>query len=411
MPTYNYQAKDQDGNTKTGIRNAQDEQNLAQLLYQQGLILISATQEGGKKKKGSLNVSLGSIFGRVSLTDKMVFTRNLSLMIQSGLNLSQSLHSLASQTKSPYLQKILPKITEDIRKGESFSIALAKYPKVFDSLYVNMIKVGESGGNLSNILMLLAEQMKRDHELVSRVKGAMIYPGVILSVMAVIGLLMMVVVVPQLKKVFGNLGVDLPITTRIVIQTGDFISNNIILVIVLTLVAIVLIRFFAKTYAGQKIFHLLFLKMPIISPIVQKVNSARFAITLSSLINSGISIVSGLKIAAHTLGNVYFKEALLTASDEIQKGRQLSQILNSVPHASAIFPPMILQMISVGEQTGNLSDILKNVADFYQDEVNDITKNLSSVIEPVLMVIIGAAVGFFAISMLQPMYGMLQTIG
>jgi type IV pilus assembly protein PilC len=260
---------------------------------------------------------------------------------------------------------------------------------------------------LQEVLFDLAEQMKKDHELVSRVKGAMTYPIVILIAMVAVGIVMMVLVVPRLSAVFNDLGVELPPTIQFIINMGDFLQKNLILFLLSVAIIIVSIRFFSRTTTGQKFFHAIWLRFPIFGEIIKKINSARFAATLSSLTDSGVSIVKAMEITAGTLGNVYYKEALIRASKEVQKGHPLSKAL--VPFEN-IYPPMVLQMIGVGEQTGSLSDVLKNLASFYEEEINNVTKNLAAVIEPVIMIIVGIAVGFFAVSMLQPMYSMMQGI-
>jgi len=404
MSLYSYKAKNDKGQTLSGQLDVENEFELARALHQQKLFLLSAQKEGVKKAGG---FSMGSIFGRVSLVEKMMFTQHLAVMVEAGLGFSQALKALSVQVKSSRFKKILSRIEDDVRQGKSFSDSLDKYPKVFGPLYVNMIRVGETGGNLEQILRNLAEQMKKDHELVSRVRGAMVYPGVILVAMLGIGILMMIMVVPQLNQVFKDLEIELPFTTRIVMGLSEFLTNNIILFLASLIVFIFLFRIFANTGVGKKIFHKIFLAVPIFGPIVQKVNSARFARTFSSLIDSGVSIVKTLEITAGTLSNVYYKQALLESAKQVQKGQPLSQALVAY---GKLYPPMVIQMLSVGEETGALSDILKNLANFYEGEIENITKNMSSIIEPVLMIIIGAAVGFFAVSMIQPMYSMVQSL-
>lgn len=405
MPTYFYTAKTKKGETKTGTSEAIDPHQLANLLRRQELVLISAEKTALEEKvsRFDLNNFLQKI-GRISLVEKMVFSRHLSIMIKAGLSLNQALRALAEQTKNPKFKKIIGRVDEDLRRGQPFSDCLAKEPKVFNELFVSMVRVGETSGNLDKVLRLLAEQMKKDQALISRVRGAMMYPAVVITAMIGIGVLMMIMVVPKLTEVFTEFDMELPLSTQIIIGLSNFLKNHLFLGLIILIGLIVLLHFGLKNKRVKRVLDRIYLHLPILGNLVQKVNSARFARTLSSLIDSGVAIVNALKTVAGTLGNIHFKEALINSSEQVQKGKEFSQALSSYKN---LYPPMVIQMIQVGEQTGSLSDILKNLADFYEEEIDNTTKNLSSIIEPVIMIIIGAAVGFFAISMIQPMYSMM----
>jgi type IV pilus assembly protein PilC len=411
MPLYLYTAKDEKGQTQAGRQQSINKHKLADFLRSQGLVLISAEAsdleddaENGFKQK---ILALWQKISNVSLVEKMMFSRHLSVMIEAGLSLSQSLKVLAEQSKSPKFKKIIGQVEKSVRRGESFSNSLSKHPKVFNELYVNMIKAGEKSGNLNEVLRILAEQMRKDYELISRVRGAMMYPAVIVTAMIGIGILMMVMVVPKLTSVFDELNIDLPLSTQIIIGVSNFLKNNILLGIIILVLIFVLLRFLFKIKLIKKVLNKAYLKLPIFGSLVRKVNSARFARTFGSLMESGVGIVESLKIVSGTLGNLCFKEILIDSAEQVQKGTSLSQILTKYKE---IYPPMVVQMIAVGEETGSLAEILQNMADFYEEEVDNITENLSSVIEPIIMVIIGVAVGFFAISMIQPMYSMMEGI-
>jgi type IV pilus assembly protein PilC len=405
MPSYIYTAKNKKGETEEGHLEAKSQPVLAFKLRKKGLTLISAEKAGQKSFKDYFSLKqLSKKLSTVSLEDKMLFSRHLSIMLKAGLSLSESLQVLAKQASNPKFRKIVGNIEESVRRGKSFSESLAEYSKVFDSLYTNMIKVGEEGGSLSKTLNILAKQMKKDHELISRVKGAMMYPAVIVIAMIGIGIMMMIVVVPKLTGTFEEMGMDLPVTTQIVISISDFLKNYWYIFILGVVGLIVLIHFLLKNKKIKKTIQGIYLKLPIFGPLVKKINAARFARTTSSLIESGVSIVKTLKISAGTLGNLHFKDSLISASKEVQKGKELSACLSKYEN---VYNPMIIQMIKVGEETGAISDILGHLAGFYEEEVDNTTKNLSSIIEPVLMVAIGGAVGFFAVSMLQPMYSMM----
>jgi len=404
MPKFFYQAKSLEGESKSGVLEAKDRFELAKILKKEGFILIKAERER-EKKKFKIPIPLPS-FG-ISLADKMFFTRNLKVMIAAGLPLTKALLSLSNQVKSKTFKKVLLEISEKVTKGENFSHTLSSYPQIFPELYQNMIKVGEETGKLEEVLEILANQMEREYDLKSKVKGAMIYPAVVISAMIGIGILMLVMVVPKLAKTFEELEVELPSTTKFVIFLGTFLEKNFIFLFLATILTFFLLSRFLKTKFGKKIFDKLIFSLPIVSDISKKNNSALMTRTLSSLILAGVSLPRALKITANTLGNFYFREALLKGSENVKKGEKLSKTLKEY---QKFIPLTVVTMIEVGEETGETGEILEKLSEFYEAEVTNATKNLASVVEPILLLMIGGAVGFFAISMVQPMYSMLQTI-
>jgi len=406
MPRYIYTAKTQEGEDKSGTAEAKTERELARTLRQQGLILIRAELEEKEKKKRKFEISL-PFFGGVSLVEKMMFTRNLQVMIAAGLPLPRAIGTLAEQAKSRKFKKALLGIREEITRGKSFSDSLSPYPDIFPELFQSMVKVGEEAGTIEEVLTILAQQMEREHDLKSKVKGAMIYPAIIICAMLGIGIMMLIMVVPQLAETFEELNIELPLTTQLVIGLATFLLEKWYLVILILIFLIFLFWRLMKTKEGKKIIDKLTLKAPIISSIVIKTNSASTVRTLSSLITAGVPIVRSLEVTSGTLGNIYFKTAMAEAAEKVRKGGKLSEALK--PHQE-IYPPIVIQMIAVGEETGETSSILAKLAEFFEGEVANATKNLTAVIEPVLMIIIGAAIGFFAISMIQPMYSMLGSL-
>jgi len=407
MPKYFFVAKSQKGDTYSDHREAKDEQDLARILRQEGYILISTEQASGRKKK-ILGLSRGLFsFGGVSLKEKMMLTRNLKVMISAGISIPRALKTLADQTKSKKFRKALIEISEKIIKGENFSDALSVYPNIFSQLFCSMVKVGEESGTLEKNLDILAKQMERDNALKAKIKEATMYPSVIITAMLGIGAMMLVMVVPKLAKTFEELEAELPITTKIVIGLGTFVVEKWYLVVFILLAALLLVRLFLKTKNGKVFLDEALLKLPVISTIVKKTNSAHTVRTLSSLIAAGVPLVRSLEIVAETLGNSFYKEAIVASMEKVKKGEKLSAAL-SVYHN--LYPMTVIQMIEVGEETGETSSILEKLGDFFEEEVSQATKNLAAVIEPVLMLIIGGVVGFFAISMVQPMYSMLQSI-
>jgi len=405
MPRYSYTAKSLKGEEKSGIVEVKDERQLSKTLREQGFILIKAELEEVEKKR-RFKISL-PFSGKVSLTEKLMFTRNLQVMISAGLPLPRALETLASQTKSKKFKKTLLEINEEIIKGKNFSDSLKTHPDIFSELFQSMIKVGEETGNLEEVLKTLSQQIERESELKSKIKGALMYPAVIILAMIGIGILMLVMVVPKLAETFEELEIELPLTTRMVIGLGTFLAEKWFLALLIMAVFLFFFRLVLKTKQGKKTIDAITLKIPIISPLIKKTNSAHTVRTLSSLIVAGVPIVSSLNIVAGILGNIHYKTALLQAAEKVKKGEKLSDAL--MPYKE-IYPLIVIQMIKIGEETGETSGILNKLAEFFEEEIGYATKNLTSVIEPILMIIIGGVIGFFAISMVQPMYSMLEAI-
>lgn len=405
MPQYKYTAKSLKGEEKSGVLEAKSERELAQILHQEGFVLLSASLEKSKKRK--IKISLSFFKSGISLTEKLMFTRNLQVMVAAGISLPRAIRTLSNQAKSKRFQRVLLDIADEITEGKSLSDSLTNYPDIFSELFQSMIKVGEESGTLEEALKVLTRQMEREHELKSKIMGAIMYPIVIICTMIGIGILMLVMVVPKLAETFNELGIELPLTTQIVIGLGNFLSQKWYIVLLIIIIFIFLLRTMSKTKGGKKFLDSLILKIPIISPLVKKTNSAYMIRTLSSLIASGVPIVRSLEIISGTLGNFYFRQTINESVEKIRKGQKLSEVLK--PYQS-LYSPLVIQMIEVGEETGETSEVLGKLADFFEDEITNTTKNLSSVIEPIIMLIIGGAVGFFAISMVQPMYAMLGAI-
>lgn len=335
----------------------------------------------------------------------MIFARHLAVMIGAGLSMTRALETLGLQTKNKKFSKIIGALKESVNQGQPLADSLGKYPRIFSELFVNMVRVGEASGNLEETLKMLAYQMEKEYELKSRLRSAMIYPIVIVIAMFGIGLLMMIVVVPKLTTIFNEMQVDLPISTQVLIGLSNFLSQHWLAGIFGLIILLLAVRLLAKTTPGKTYIDWTIMHLPIIGELTKKINSARLARTLGSLIESSVPIVQGLQIVAGTLGNIFFRRSLNEAASVMQKGGQLSKLINDYPQ---LYPAMVGQMMAVGEETGTLGVILGKLADFYEEEINNTTKGFAAVVEPILMVVIGAAVGFFAIAMLQPMYSLMQ---
>ncbi|MFZ2187173.1 MAG: type II secretion system F family protein [Candidatus Moraniibacteriota bacterium] len=405
MSKFLYTAKNiTTGDNAGGELEAKDEKSLAQDLRAQGFLLTSHREMAEAQ---SLNIKFLDRFSTIPLKEKMVFTRNLAVMVSSGLTISRAVHNLSVQTNNKRFKTILLSVYDDVQGGKTLAEGLAQYPTVFNELFVNMVGVGEMSGNLEEILDILALQLEKEHDLTSKVHGALIYPAVIVVAMIGIGILMLTYILPKITGVFMDMDVKLPATTLFIIHISDFLRNNAVLSVTLTIAIVIGVKLFSGTRAGKRFFSLVFLYMPIVGNIVVKVNCARFARIYSSLLKSGIPVVTGLGIVSKTLGNAYYKDALAEAIGEVQKGVDLSRVIIRYPH---IFPVLVSQILEVGEETGKTETVLRRLAEFYEEEVSQITKNMSSIIEPILMLLIGGGVGFFAVAMLQPMYSVLENI-
>jgi len=384
---------------------AQNKSELAHTLKNQGMLLVFAMPQVEHAKRSWQGLAF---LRRVSLTEKLIFIKNMAVMIKAGMPIPRVLEILSLQSKSKYFREILASMKEGIKTGKTLADCMCEYPNVFPPVFSSSIRIGELGGNLEEVLELLSIQLQKEHDIRSKVKGAMIYPSVIIVAMIVIAVLMMIFVIPSLMKIFSEMNIELPLSTRLIIATSDFMTNNIILTLGILISIPILIILFRKSYAGKLFFNFLFLHIPVISGITKKVNTARIARTLSSLLKSGVAIVNSLEIISDSLDNIYFKDAIKYAAENVQKGSPLHEAIEKYPQ---LFPPMVTQMVKVGEETGSSEQILAQLADFYEKEVDEITKNLSSVIEPALILMIGGAVGFFAISVIQPMYMVMDYMG
>ena len=402
---FSYSAKSKTGEILESILDATDRYALARDLRSRGYVPLSITE----KKESFTNkfLTLSGIFSKVKIGEQIIFTKNLSGMIKAGLSLSRALSVLKKQTKNPKLSKILTSLTNDIDSGETFSSALSKFPDVFSKLFVSMVCAGEESGNLAGALSDIGLNLEKSNSLTKKIKGALIYPSVIKSAMVVIGVLMFAFVVPTLAGTFKELGVKLPLSTQILIFVGNFFSHNLILTFIIIFCAGfgIFSLFRAKFMARYIDFFIL--KIPVVNNLTRELNTARTARTISSLLLSGVSLTRAIEITIDVVQNIYYKKVLNEAKLAIEKGEPFSKAFEA--HLD-LYPVMMSEMIQVGEETGKLSDMLLEIALFYEGEVENKTKNLSTIIEPLLMIVIGAGVGFFAISMISPLYSILGSI-
>lgn len=372
-------------------------------MEREGLTVMNVEQGGGGMPAWT-QISFGT---GIKADDKITFTKNLAAMISAGLTLTRALSVLERQTKKKPLKAIIVDLETEVKKGSSFHEALARHRKVFSDLFIAMTKAGEESGTLAESLRVVSSQMEKANALQKKVKGAMIYPGIILSAIVIIGVLMMIFVVPTLSNTFKELGVELPTATRVIIGISDFMAANVALVIALLAAAFAGIVVFVKSKAGARIVLSLSLRLPVIGELVRETMSARAARALSSLLSSGVEMLSALSIAGEVVGDNAFGKVIKDAEERVRRGEPLSA---PFIERATLYPVLMGDMIAVGEETGKVADMLGQVASYYETDVEDRTKDLSTIIEPILMLVIGGAVGIFAMAMITPIYSLSDKI-
>jgi len=343
----------------------------------------------------------------VKSQDKINFARNLGSMISAGLSMSRALSVMERQGKKKNVKAIIATLNSEINKGKTLSESMSMFRKMFSPLFISMVKSGEESGNLAESLNTVAMQMDKNYALQRKIRGALMYPGVILFAMIIIAIILLTYVVPNLMKTFSELNVALPLSTRIILWFSDSMQNHGLLILLGLIIISTLYYLWAKSKSGKSLIHKLILKIPIIGALIIEVNSARTARTLSSLVTSGVDVLESLRITSEVVQNVHYKNVLTDAVSHVEKGEPLSKVFIDNKH---LYPIFFGEMLNVGEETGKISEMLTGVAVYYEDDVDQKTKDMSTIIEPFLMIIIAAAVGFFAIAMISPMYSLVDVI-
>lgn len=397
MAKYLYKAKNTSGDIVSGSVVAENDLQAESILLKNSLILVDLEPE--RVQGFSL-----PFLNRFTLHDKLMFARQLSTMVAAGLSLPKGMGIIAVQTGNERAKAIYYKIIADLESGLSFSTALAKYPDVFDSVTVAVIRSGEQTGNLDKVLEQLAKQFERDNALVTKIQNALLYPLVILCAMIAIGVTMMVYIVPKFKEIFSSSGVQLPVATRMLIGTSDSIIDYWYVYLILIIGLSIGIRAFTISDYGQYFYDSVKLRLPVVKKISEGVYITRLAQTLSMMSRSGVPILESIKLVATTINNRVYQEGLEYAAGQVERGLPLS-----VPLAqNANFPVLLSQMVAVGEQTGHLEGIMEKLGQYYEEETDERIKGMASLIEPVLMILIGVAVGFIVISVITPIYKIAQ---
>lgn len=397
MLTYRYTALNEQGGASSGLIEASDEHQAADILRTRKLLITSLEL----KRQSNIMEMLGG--NRVPAKQLATVTRQLSTMVTAGLPLTQALEVLVGQLKPGLFKRTMDNIIRDVDGGLSFSKSLEKYPNVFPRLYISLIKAGEASGNLDLILTKLASSLESQAEFKAKVKGALIYPVIILVAMAGVMAIMMVFVIPQMKQVYSSLNVELPLSTKILVGMSNLFTSQWYVIIILTAACIFGYRYFAKTLRGRYILADVYNRVPVFGKLSTEVQLTQFIETLSLLISSGVPILDALDISKETLSNIRFQEATANIAQSVEKGASLAAAIERQP----IFPIIVSQMAAIGEKTGKLDEVLGKIGVSFEEETNNTVKNLSTALEPIIMIVLGVCVGFLIFALLLPIYGVL----
>jgi type IV pilus assembly protein PilC len=396
MPTFAYTARTLSGDLKSATMDANTREDVVAQLRRQKLIVVKVDEERSRKKGG----------GKIKTRDIVIFTRQFATMINAGLPLVQALDILSKQSENKTLKEVTRQVVYDVESGHTVADALGKHPKAFSELYVNMVAAGEAGGILDTILSRLAVFMEKNDALVRKVKGAMIYPGVIISVAVIAITVLLVFVIPTFEQMFASVNLALPMPTRIVIGMSRFLTGYWWAVLATLIGTGFMTKRYYATSNGKLNIDRMMLKLPVLGDVIRKSAVSRFTRTLGTLISSGVSILDGLEITAKTAGNRVIHDAIMQSRSSIAGGDTIAAPLAK----SEVFPPMVISMIAVGEQTGGLDEMLSKIADFYDEEVDAAVSALLSMLEPLMIVFLGVVVGGMVVAMYLPIFDMINAV-
>ncbi|OGC91787.1 MAG: pilus assembly protein PilC [candidate division Zixibacteria bacterium RBG_16_48_11] len=399
MPVFDYRGKTVGGAAVAGQLKAKDRRELERILRSRKVLVSEANP-----RSSQLSFSLGR--KRIKKVHISRFTRQFATMIGAGLPMVQCLEILSQQTESSEFRKIIATVKENVQSGTTLSEALSRQKKVYDDLYVNMVEAGEIGGALDTILIRLANYREKADALARKVKGALVYPAVVVSVATLVTFIMLRFIVPVFAKMFRGVGAELPAPTQIILGVSAFLQSYMWIIVAMFVAALVGLRYYYKTENGRMNIDKFMLKLPVIGIVLRKSAVAKFTRTLGTLLSSGVSILDALEITAKTAGNRVIQRAIQRSVVSIAEGDTITQPLKE----TGVFPPMVTQMISVGEKTGGLDDMLNKIADFYEEEVDAAVAALTSLIEPVIIVLMGMVIGFILVAMYLPMFDIIGKI-
>ncbi|HET7437834.1 MAG TPA: type II secretion system F family protein [Thermoanaerobaculia bacterium] len=400
MPTFEWKGTARNGQTQTGLLVADSKDAVIAMMRRQQII-VTAVKEKGKE------IALPKFGGKVPPQTIAIFTRQFSVMIDAGLPLVQCLEILGAQQDHKVFKRTLINIRQDVESGSTLADAMRKHPRVFNDLFTNMVAAGEAGGILDTILQRLAQYIEKAVKLNSQVKSAMIYPVAVISIAVIVVAVILWKVIPVFASLFAGLGAELPMPTKIVIALSNFIADFWWLIGIVGFGTVFALRKYHGTYKGKRVLDGILLKMPVLGMLLRKIAVARFCRTLSTLTSSGVPILDGLSITAKTAGNSIVEDAIMSTRKSVEEGKTISEPLGD----TEVFPPMVVQMIAVGEQTGALDTMLSKIADFYEDEVDNAVAGLMKLLEPILIAFLGVAIGGIVIAMYMPMFSLIGQVG
>jgi type IV pilus assembly protein PilC len=405
MPTtYAYKVRDRSGKVLSGTIDADNTALVANRLRQMGYVPIAIDKKSGGAKR---DLNIPGVTNRVKLKDIAIFSRQFATMINSGLTLLRALSILVVQTESRYFSSVIDSLRADIQSGSSLSQAMARHPKQFTRLYVAMIRAGETGGNLDITLNELATTIEKQVELRGKIRSALAYPGMVLALVVCILTAMLVFIVPIFKKMYADLKGTLPLPTRMLVKISDIFAHSFIFVVLAVVAVVFVYRRWVRTAPGRETRDRVLLRVPIFGGLVRKTAMTRFSSTLATLLSSGVPVLESLEITAETVGNVVVADGVRAISEGAKKGETMTRPLEDHP----VFPPMVTQMMAVGEETGALDTLLRKIASFYEQEVERTVEALTSLLEPLLIVVLGGAVGSMVISLYLPMFDIIKLVG
>ncbi len=408
MPVFTYTGEDKEGKKVTQTVTAADRFDVYAIAREQGHTVAAIEDSDHFRVKKYIDIEkIYYYLSRVKQDELVMITRNLGSMLTAGLTVSRALSVIERQSKNPRLKGVIKKIVEKINAGGQFYEALKDHPKVFDDLFIAMVRAGEESGTLADSLKVLAVQMERSSNLKKKIKGAMMYPSIVITVMIIIGILMMIYVMPKITAVFKGVGQELPATTKFLIATSDFMVNYTVFALGGMALIIGGFIYFLRTRWGKITTSWIIPKLPVIGTMAKETNAARTARTLSSLLNSGVDVMQSIEITEEVVQNIFYKKILREARDRVEKGTALSEVFIE---RTDLYPILVGEMILVGEETGQIAGMLNELAGYYETEVERKTKDLSTIIEPLLMVFIGGGVGFFALALIAPIYSIGESI-
>ena len=403
MKKFKYFARTNEGKEIKGSMNARDESAVAEILHDRGLVVVDV------KETFDLNIDkLSEInIGGVPLKEKVIFMRQMATMVSSGLPLTRALEIMELQSSNPLFRRVIEQVKKSVESGKGLSESFREQEDIFDEITLNLIEAGESSGKLDDILLKLAVELEERQSLNGKLRGALIYPAIILVVIIGVIALLMFVLVPEMSSIYAEFDAELPWTTNFLIAASNFVTSYWWIILLVVVIAVIGAKAYLDTEKGKRTFHKVLLYIPIVKDVVTKMQIAQFTRVLGLLISSGLPILDALDLTANSLSNTLFKEVVFDAKDEVEKGGSLAVPISR----SDYYPLLVSSMIAVGEETGNLDVVLEKVAQYYKEEVNQATQNLSTILEPVFLVIMGGTIGFIALAVYMPMFQLTEVLG